>query len=320
MIQMQALWLENQRLTYRAVIPTPVPQPDEALIKIHQAGICGTDLELLRGYYPYGGVPGHEFIGEVVKTTDPSWLGERVVGEINIPCGECSECTQKRPMHCERRRVLGIKNYPGVFTDYITLPLANLHRVPAVVPDDEAVFVEPLAAALEIQEQVKITPSQRVLLIGAGRLGLLIAQTLFLTGCDLRVAVKHSKAREILGRMRIPVIEPDNLPSRAMDVVIEASGSPDGFHAARQAVHPRGILVLKSTYAGSTQVNLSSLVVDEVTLIGSRCGPFPKALQLLESGQVKPSSLIEARYPLSEGLEAFAMAARPGTLKVLLHP
>lgn len=317
---MRALWLENQSLSFRAAIPVPQPQPVEALIRVRLTGICGTDLELQRGYYPFTGVPGHEFVGEVIEAADPLWIGERVVGEINILCGECQECLDGRPNHCERRRVLGIRDYPGVFAEYITLPLTNLHRVPSTLSDEEAVFVEPLAAALEIQEQVPIRPDVRVLLVGAGRLGLLIAQTLSLTSCDFLVVARQPKARELLAALHIRAIFPDEVPERKMDVVIDASGSPQGFELARRAVRPRGIIVLKSTYAGSIQVNLSSMVVDEITLIGSRCGPFTPALRLLESGQIDPKPLITAHYPLTDGLAAFELASRQGAFKVLLNP
>jgi 2-desacetyl-2-hydroxyethyl bacteriochlorophyllide A dehydrogenase len=317
---MQALWLENQSLTYRAAVPVPNPQPGEALIQVRLAGICGTDLELLRGYYPYTGIPGHEFVGEVIESPDPGWSGERVVGEINLACGECRECQEGRSNHCERRVVLGVRNHHGAFAEYLTLPVANLHRVPPSITDESAVFTEPLAAALEIQEQVLIRPDERVLLIGSGRLGLLIAQTLVCTGCDLLVTVRQAHARELLASWHIPTINPDDVPSRQMDVVIDASGSPQGFDLARRAVRPRGKIVLKSTHTEVAEVNLSAMVVDEIMLIGSRCGPFEPALRLLEKGQLDPRALIEAQYSLVDGEAAFDHAARQGTLKVVLKP
>jgi 2-desacetyl-2-hydroxyethyl bacteriochlorophyllide A dehydrogenase len=317
---MQALWLENKSLTLRAAVPTPEPQPGEALIQMRLAGICGTDLELLRGYYPYTGIPGHEFVGDVIEATDEKWIGERVVGEINLSCRKCRECLAGRTTHCMERKVLGIRAYAGVFAEYLTLPLVNLHRVPPTIPDDAAVFTEPLAAALEIQQQVTIKPDDRVLLLGSGRLGFLIAQTLVHTGCDLRVTSRQERVRQILIGCNIPVIYPEEIPEHLMDIVVDASGSPQGFELACRAVRPRGTIVLKSTYTGSAEVNLSALVVNEVTLIGSRCGPFLPALQLMESGQVDPLPLIDARYPLREGLAAFEHAARRGTLKVLLYP
>jgi threonine dehydrogenase-like Zn-dependent dehydrogenase len=292
----------------------------EALVKVRLAGICATDLELVRGYYPYTGIPGHEFVGEVIAAPQAEWVGRRVVGEINAVCGECEACRHGRPTHCERRTVLGIVNRNGAFAEYLTLPMANLHLLPDSVPDEMAVFTEPLAAALEIGQQVHIQPTERVLVVGAGRLGQLIAQVLALTGCDLRVLARHPNQIALLARRGIRSITQDEVPQRRMDVVIEATGSPSGFEVARRAVRPRGTLVLKSTYAGNLEVNLSALVVDEITLVGSRCGPFRPALQLMESRLVDPTPLIEARYPLEQGVAAFEHAARPGVLKVLLQP
>jgi 2-desacetyl-2-hydroxyethyl bacteriochlorophyllide A dehydrogenase len=317
---MQALWLEKQSLTFRAAVPDPRPQPGEALIQLRLAGICGTDLELLRGYYPYTGIPGHEFVGVVLEASEPSWIGARVVGEINLTCGKCRECKEGRSNHCEQRIALGVRGYPGAFAEYLTLPLANLHRISPNIPDETAVFTEPLAAALEIQQQVMIRPDERVLLIGSGRLGLLIAQTLAITGCDLLVTSRQQRTCELLVTHHISAIFPDDVPVRQMDVVIDASGSTQGFALARRAVRPGGRIVLKSTYAETMDVNLSSLVVDEITLIGSRCGPFDPALRLLESGKIDPRPLIDAQYPLRDGLTAFEHAAKQGVLKVLLHP
>jgi threonine dehydrogenase-like Zn-dependent dehydrogenase len=315
---MKTLWLENQTLSLREA---PRPQkPGEALIRIRLTGICGTDLELVRGYYPFTGIPGHEFVGEVVEAPDSSWVGKRVVGEINATCGTCEQCKNGRPTHCEKRTVLGIAGRDGVHAEYTTLPLENLHIVPDSVPDEAAVFVEPLAAALEIQQQIHIRPTDRVLLIGAGRLGQLIAQTLALTGCDLRVTARHPLQKELLARRGIRLIAEEEVTPRRWDVVVEATGSPSGFDLARQALRPRGTLVLKSTYRGEMRVNWSPLVVDEVTIVGSRCGPFEPALRLLEKREVDPTLLIAERFPLSAALEAYESARQPGRLKVLLEP
>ncbi len=320
---MQAVWLENQRLTVRQDLPIPHPAPGFALLKLRLAGICSTDLELVRGYYPYNGVPGHEFVGEVAEVNVDqalalSWIGQRVVGEINLTCGTCTACLDGRSTHCEQRTVLGIANHPGVFAEYLTLPLRNLHRVPDNIPDEAAVFTEPLAAALEIQQQVQIHPSDRVLVVGAGRLGLLIAQALALTGCDLQVVVRRQAPRALLQGWGIACIESQAVSEGSMDVVVEVTGSPEGFALARKAVRTRGTLVLKSTYAGSMQVNFSSIVVDELTLIGSRCGPFAPALKLLADRRVDPRPLIVQSYPLAQGVEAFEHAGRAGALKILL--
>jgi threonine dehydrogenase-like Zn-dependent dehydrogenase len=317
---MLAVWLENQSLALRADLPVPKPGPGEALIRVRLAGLCGTDLELLRGYAPFTGIPGHEFVGEVAEAEDASLIGRRVVGEINIVCGFCSACRAGRPTHCENRTVAGIRGRDGVFAEYLTLPAVNLHCVPESVPDEAAVFAEPLAAALEIQEQAAVRPSARVLVVGAGRLGQLVAQTLALTGCDLSVVARHPRQQELLAERRIPIVAEDVIPPKAFDLAVEATGAPGGFELARRALRPRGTLVLKSTYAGAFAVDLSALVVDEVTVVGSRCGPFGAALRLLERRAVDPTPLIDAEYPLSRAIEAFERAGQPGTLKVLLRP
>jgi threonine dehydrogenase-like Zn-dependent dehydrogenase len=316
---MLGLWLEDQKAILRDDLPVPVPPDGEALIRMRLAGICATDLEMVRGYYPFTGIMGHEFVGEVVGSPSALGLeGKRVVGEINASCGKCRACKAGRPSHCENRTVLGILNRNGVFAEYLTLPVENLHVVPASLPDEAAVFTEPLAAALEIQQQVHIRPTDRVLVIGAGRLGQLVAQTLALTGCDLQVVTRHAAQDKLLAMRSIAACRGEAVPSRAMDVVVEATGSPQGFLLARRAVRPRGTIVMKSTYKGEMQVNFSSIVVDEITLVGSRCGPFPPALNLLESGNVEPAPLITARYPLDEAETAIQQAAQPGTLKILL--
>jgi threonine dehydrogenase-like Zn-dependent dehydrogenase len=215
--------------------------------------------------------------------------------------------------------VLGITNRDGVFAEYTTLPIENLHRVPASVPDEAAVFTEPLAAALEIQQQTQIKPNDRVLLIGAGRLGQLIAQTLSLTGCDLRVVARHSHQQKLLTDRGIRLITEDEIQPRRWDIVVEATGSSDGFNLARKAIRPRGTLVMKSTYKGDMTINFSSIVVDELTILGSRCGPFAPALRLLEKKEVDPTVLIAKRFKLSEAVKAFEEAAKAGMLKVLLE-
>jgi threonine dehydrogenase-like Zn-dependent dehydrogenase len=318
---MRALWLENQQLIYKEDIPQPVPQQAEALVRVRLAGVCSTDLELLRGYYPFTGVPGHEFVGEVVSSpSDPVWEGKRVVGEINIACGGCTMCQSGFPRHCENRRTLGIHDWNGVFAEYLVLPLVNLHLVPGHIPDNAAVFTEPLAAAFEILEQTHVGPEDNVLVIGAGRLGQLVAQVLQVTGCKLNVLVRNEKSAALLQRRNIHCITGQELGVRKYDVVVEATGSSAGFDLASRSVRPRGRIVLKSTYKGDTTVNFSSLVVDEVTLIGSRCGPFEPVLKLLADGLVDPLPLIEAVLPLEQGISAMQLAASPGVLKVLVQP
>lgn len=315
---MRALWLQDRNLSIRDV---PVPDAgDEALVRVRLSGVCGTDLELARGYYPFTGVIGHEFVGDVVEAPDPSWVGARVVGEINATCGVCEQCVAGRPTHCEGRTVLGIAGRDGAHAEFTTLPLRNLHRVPDSVPDEAAVFTEPLAAALEILEQVHIAPDDRVLLVGAGRLGQLVAQVLALTGADLRVVARHDRQRALLAARGIRTLAAEDVETRHWDVVVETTGSPSGFGLAAAALRPRGTLVLKSTYRGEVSLALATFVVDEITIVGSRCGPFAPALRLLETGVVDPTALIAARYPLECAVEAMAEAGRPGTMKVLIEP
>ena len=313
---MKALWLENNQISMREIAQPD--KPNEALIKIRKAGICSTDLELVKGYYPYTGVIGHEFVGEVVSAPDPFWVGQRVVGDINVACGKCEACLNGRQTHCENRTVLGIVDRDGVFAEYTSLPLENLHRVPDSVSDEMAVFTEPLAAALEIQQQIQIRPTDRVLVVGAGRLGQLIAQTLALTGCDLRVVTRHAHVQELLQARGIRTVTEADVQPRRWDVVVEVTGSAEGFALARRAIRPRGTLVMKSTYKGEMSVNFSSIVVDEINIIGSRCGPFEPALRLMEKREVDPSVLVMASYKLDDTLKAFEHAARAGVLKVLV--
>jgi threonine dehydrogenase-like Zn-dependent dehydrogenase len=318
---MKGLWLDNQDLSYREDILKPEPKAGEALIKTRLAGVCATDLEMTHGYYPFTGVPGHEFVGEVVEAPgNAGWVGTRVVGEINLTCGKCEACRAGRRTHCANRSVLGILGKDGILAEYFTLPLANLHAVPNGVPDEAAVFTEPLAAALQIQQQVQIQPALRVLIVGAGRLGLLIAQTLKLTGCDLAVVVRREAPARTLADWGIPAVDGKTVRANSADLVIEVTGSPAGFALSQEAVRPGGTLVLKSTFAGDVSLNLSALVVDEVTLVGSRCGPFKPALRLLAAGLVDTRSMIHGRYGLSEGLAAFEKAAESGVLKVLVSP
>ena len=314
---MKSLWLENNKIDFRDV-PQP-RKPNEALIKIRKAGICSTDLELVKGYYPYSGILGHEFVGEVVEADDVSWIGQRVVGEINVVCNQCEQCLNGRSTHCEHRTVLGIVNRDGTFAEFTQLPITNLHRVPDSVPDEMAVFTEPLAAALEIRQQIQIKPADRVLLVGAGRLGQLIAQTLALTGCDLRVVARHEHQQSLLKARGIKIISEEEIQPWRWDIVVEATGSPGGFALARKAIRPRGTLVMKSTYKGEMNVNFSSIVVDEINILGSRCGPFEPALRLMESRQVDPTVLIAEEFKLSDALKAFERAAETGVLKVLVE-
>jgi threonine dehydrogenase-like Zn-dependent dehydrogenase len=314
---MRGLWLEEKTLHLRDDLPLPEPPEGEVRVRVLQAGICSTDLELIKGYYPFAGVLGHEFFG-VVDEGQGSLSGKRVVGEINVSCGRCPTCQAGNDRHCPSRTVLGIVNRNGAFAEFLTLPERNLHPVPGSLPPEIATFTEPVAAALEIQEQVSIGKDDRVLVMGDGKLGQLIGRTLALTGCDLLVAGRHQRKLELLEEAGIPTCPSESLDDDRFDIVVECTGNPEGFELARSSTRPRGTLILKSTYAGELRIDLSALVVDEITLIGSRCGPFAPAVQLLADGMIDVRSLIEARYPLDQGLEAFDHARRPGALKVLL--
>jgi threonine dehydrogenase-like Zn-dependent dehydrogenase len=317
---MKGLWLENRILTIRDDLPVPSPLPGEALVRVFLAGICATDLELVKGYYPFSGIPGHEFVGLVEDSpSDQTWKNKRVVGEINIGCGLCPPCSRGQSSHCINRKVLGIKAKNGAMAEYLSLPLENLHRVPDEIPNDLCVFIEPLAAALEILNQVHLRPTDKVLLVGAGRLGQLIAQVFHLNPCNFWVVTRNPIKGQILQDRGIRTVSPDEVSRGAMDLVIDATGTPEGFELSRSAVRARGTIILKSTYAGLTELDLSSIVVDEVTIIGSRCGPFQSALELLKTMKVDPTPLISSRHPLDESLLAFEQARRSGELKVLIE-
>jgi threonine dehydrogenase-like Zn-dependent dehydrogenase len=315
--RMTALWLEGGRLSLSDDVPVPDPPEGEALLRVVTAGICNTDLEMVRGYSSFTGVPGHEFIG-IVEEGPLELVGRRVAGEINASCGKCPACRSGRRNHCPTRTVLGIVGRNGAFARYLTLPAGNLHPIPDSLTTDAAVFIEPLAAALEIQEQVPIRPADRVIVVGDGKLGQLVARTLALTGCDLLVAGRHEKKLDLLAASGVRTRFADAVSEGGFDVAVECTGDPSGFELARKALRPRGTLVMKSTYAGMLGLDASRLVVDEITLIGSRCGPFPKALDLLAGGGIDVLPLIDARFPLSGALAAFDHAGSPGVLKVLV--
>jgi threonine dehydrogenase-like Zn-dependent dehydrogenase len=316
---MEALWLEDRHLRFRTDVPAPAPEPGHALVRVRLAGVCNTDLELLKGYYPFRGVPGHEFVGVVAEAPgNEAWVGRRVVGEINLSCGACELCRRGFRTHCERRTVLGIVGHNGAFAPFLTLPVENLHPVPDLLSDETAVFAEPLAAALQVQNQANFDPGQRVAVIGDGKLGLLVAQTLALRRCDLLLVGRHRSKLDVAAARGIAVGSPESLLPRRYDVVVECTGNAEGLAAALRAVRPRGTVVLKSTYHGTATLPFAPVVVDEITLVGSRCGPFAPSLAHLADGSVDVASLVHARYPLEEGAMAFEHAGRPGVLKVLV--
>ena len=284
------------------------------------AGICGTDLELLRGYAGFSGVPGHEFVG-VVESGPPGseWIGHRVAGEITVGCGACAGCRAAGRGHCDVRTVLGIRGRDGAFADYLSLPPANLHEVPDSIDDETAVFVEPTAAACRVVEQVRIEPGMRAAVVGAGRLGLLVAQVLREHGARVIVAVRSEGSRSIASALDFETSVGDSAMrslARQCDVVVDATGEPAGFGAASALVRPRGTLVVKSTFHGETPVSFSPLVVDEITVVGSRCGPFARAIELLAGGRVNVKPLIAGVYPLEQFAEAFDRAKQG--MKVVL--
>ncbi|MGC9334001.1 MAG: MDR/zinc-dependent alcohol dehydrogenase-like family protein [Anaerolineae bacterium] len=300
--------------------PRPHPEPGEVRLRTLLAGICNTDLEVVRGYANFRGVLGHEFVAVVEEAEDPSWVGQRVVGEINASCGVCDTCRAGRRTHCPHRTALGIRERDGALAECFCLPVENLHRVPDTITDQVAVFVEPLAAACQITDQVHVRPTDRVVVLGDGKLGLLVAQVLTLTGCDLLAIGRHPEKLDILAARGIPTRLAEDDPTAQADLVVECTGHAEGFQAARQILRPGGTLVLKSTYHGLVSSDLSQIVVDEIKIVGSRCGPFPAALHLLEQGLVEVEPLIEAIYPLDEVLAAFEHAAQRGALKVLVRP
>ncbi len=294
---------------------------DEALVRVTLSGICNTDLEIARGYAGFQGTIGHEFVGVVEECKHINLVGQRVVGEINAGCGVCALCLSGDARHCAARTVLGIVGRDGAHAEYLKLPVANLLLVPARIPDEHAVFTEPLAAACAIKERVAILSGTRLAVIGDGKLGLLCAQVLALTGAPLLLIGKHPEKLRIAERLGIETaaINAAEQRGREFDVVVEASGSATGFALALKLLRPRGTLVLKSTFHGATEINAAQVVVDEISIVGSRCGRFAPALDLLKKGAIELDSMISEEYPLSEGVYAMKRAGTAGVLKVLLR-
>jgi threonine dehydrogenase-like Zn-dependent dehydrogenase len=309
----------DKSLIFDARRADPIPDDGDTLIKVRQAGICSTDLEIIKGYMGFRGILGHEFVGEVVSSPNKNLLGQRVVGEINVVCGRCDLCLSGLSTHCRNRTVLGILNHDGAFADLVRLPEANLHIVPKTVDDDAAVFVEPLAAAFQILKQIKLDGRKWVTVLGDGRLGLLVAQVLRNAGCPVRVIGKHPDKLTLCEKWSIRSRPLEDIsPRHDQDVVVDCTGSADGFELAMQMVRPRGTIVLKSTSAAGKPLNLAPLVIDEIQVIGSRCGPFREALRALAEKQIDVTSMIHRRMKIEQGVEAMNLASRPGVLKVLL--
>ena len=301
--------------------PMPEPAVGEALVRVLVAGICATDLEIIKGYQRFCGVLGHEFVGrvEAVNGSQQELVGKRVVGEINIGCGECDLCSKGLVGHCRNRQVLGIHGKDGAMADYLTLPVGNLHVVPEGIADEEAVFVEPLAAAFAIVEQVDLHGGDKVLVLGDGKLGLLIAQVLKTVTPAVTLAGHHSAKLALVHDFGIQTIQAGEMAAdKQFDLVVEATGSAQGLKSALQQIRPRGTVVLKSTVAEGAPLNLAPAVVDEITMIGSRCGSFSPALAALAEGKIAVTSLIDAVFPAEQALAALARAGSRGVLKVLV--
>lgn len=317
---MLAVHLENGRVEVRK---QPLPRIPEgfARIRLLAAGICSTDLELQRGYYGFSGTPGHEFVGEVTDAGDKSWIGRRVCGEINLACGHCEWCQRKLGRHCPTRTVLGIVKHPGAFREYLTLPVRNLHRIPATIATEEAVFVEPVAAACEILDQVKIPKGQPVAVLGDGKLGLLIAQVLQAHGAQVRLFGRHRDKMKLVEPLGVATeLAGAKMPRRAYRYTVDSTGSSEGLATAIAMTEPRGNVIMKSTVHGLVSIDTAVPIVNEITLVGSRCGRMEAAIPLLASGKVKVRNLISEEFPLDRAPEAFARAATKGVMKVLLRP
>jgi len=316
----KALWFSD-KLELLEHLPVPTPDKNEALIKVLVAGICNTDLEIVKGYMNFNGVIGHEFVGRVVEINGESkeLQGKRVVGEINCGCGQCPLCRRGLERHCQEREVLGILGKNGCFAEYITLPLKNLHEVPDTIEDEKAVFVEPLAAALEILDQVHFHPGDKVLVLGDGKLGVLISLALRQTMADILLAGKHSSKMHVVSSqgIRTKHIEEVTTDSDRFDYVVEATGSSSGLGTAFRLLRPRGTVILKSTYAGRNEIDLAPAVINEITIVGSRCGCFPPALNYLDK-YLDTKPMISAVFKFRNALKAIESAEKKESLKVLL--
>lgn len=316
---MKAAYFDGTKILLKDDYPTP--NLGEALIKVRLAGICGTDLEMIQGYASYTGVLGHEFVGEVVESANKDLIGKRIVGEINAGCGKCQMCTTGLERHCSQRTVLGIYKRDGAFAQYLSLPEKNLHVIPDSISDEQAVFVEPLAAAFEIEEQLHIEKDSKIAILGDGRLAQLIMRALRINHPNITCFGRHAKKLQLAEKIGIKtktVISPHD--EHAFDVVIEATGSESGFLDTMKLAKPRGIVVLKSTIASKNKLDLTPAIVNEITFVGSRCGPFRPAIQALASGVIHVDDLIDSVYPLDKLSDALDAARSSEKLKVLLKP
>ncbi len=329
---MRALIFRDNTLSFVQNYPQPALQPGEALVRVTMAGICNTDIEIMRGYLAFEGVPGHEFVGvvEAIPSSDEialSLIGQRVVGEINAAChrADCWYCQRNMPTQCPNRTTLGILNRDGAFAEYLTLPIENLRSIPDNVSDEEAVFVEPLAANFEIFEQVHVRPTDVVIVLGDGKMGQLAVQVMALSGCDVRIVGKHREKLSLIEQRGIVTYALDDVEralvdvGRRVDMVVECTGSARGLELALHLVRPRGTVILKSTVAEKSTLDLAPIVIDEIRVQGSRCGPFEPALRALSRKTIDVRPIISKTYSLDSAIEAFDYAQQPGALKVLLR-
>ncbi|HEX5242995.1 MAG TPA: alcohol dehydrogenase catalytic domain-containing protein [Tepidisphaeraceae bacterium] len=309
----------DKTLTFQPRRADPPASAGDTLVRVRQAGICATDLEIVKGYMGFQGILGHEFVGQVERSSDKNLIGKRVVGEINVVCGRCDLCLSGLSSHCRNRSVLGILNHDGAFADYLRLPAINLHVLPDSVDDDSAVFVEPLAAAFQVLKQINVDDRKWVTVLGDGRLGLLVAQVLRDTGCPVRVIGRHPRKLALCEKWSIRARRlADIVPRHDQDIVVDCTGSSEGLELALQMVRPRGSIVLKSTVADGKALNLAPVVIDEVNIIGSRCGPFREAIAALAEKRIDVASLIHRRMRIEQGVEAMELAGQSGVLKVIL--
>jgi alcohol dehydrogenase len=315
---MLAVHLENGSVTTREV-SLPHRLPGYALLRLLVGGICNTDLELQRGYYEFAGTPGHEFVAEVVEADTPSLAGKHVVGEINLACAHCEWCRKGLGRHCPNRTVLGIARHPGAFAEFLTLPERNLHVLAGGIPLERAVFTEPLAAACEILEQISIPPGETVAVLGDGKLGLLVAMVLNAHGVKVDLFGRHPEKLRIAAATGVATeLASSKLPTARYGWVVEATGNAEGLRTAAAMARPRGTVILKSTVHGAVALDTAPIIVNEITLVGSRCGRFEAALPLLGDRRIRLEEMIADRFPLEDAAQAFELAARPGVLKVLL--
>ena len=316
---MKATFFDGKKMIFDNNYPDP--EFNETLVQVNLAGICGTDLEILNGYMKYSGILGHEFVGTVVKSNNSNLIGKRVVGEINAGCTKCDFCLRGMERHCPSRTVLGILKRDGAFAEFLSLPEKNLHVIPDSISDEQAVFVEPLAAAFEINEQISLKPEWNVAVVGDGRLAQLIIQVIKLTCSNITCFGKHQNKLEGLIQSGIKIkIGIESTDEQLFDLVVEATGSNSGFTDTMKLVKPRGTVVLKSTITSRENLDLTATIINEITLIGSRCGLFKPAIDALATGVISVNSMIDSTFSLDKFEDAIIHAKKPNTLKVFLKP